>query len=93
MTRLYVIRHAQPAGRKPETIGLSPPDSGLSLLEGSQAQRLRDRLATTNDLHVDVLVSSPMRRARETAEILAPALGVPVLTIRSRGYVWEPARD
>ena len=28
---------------------------------------------------LDVLISSPMRRARETAEILTPALGVPVL--------------
>ncbi|HEX6483264.1 MAG TPA: histidine phosphatase family protein [Ktedonobacteraceae bacterium] len=79
MTHLYVIRHAQPDGRKPEIIGLSPPDSGLSPLGVSQAQRLRDRLATTNDLHVDVLVSSPMLRAKETAEVLAPALGVPVL--------------
>jgi len=79
MTHLYVIRHAQPDGRKPEIIGLSPPDSGLSPVGVSQAQRLRDRLATTHDLHVDVLVSSPMRRATETAEILAPALGVAVL--------------
>ena len=79
MTHLYVIRHAQPDGRKPEIIGLSPPNSGLSPLGVMQAQQLRDRLATTNDLHADVLVSSPFRRAKETAEIIAPALGLPVL--------------
>lgn len=79
MTHLYVIRHAQSDGRKPEIIGLSPPNSGLSPLGVMQAQQLRDRLATTNDLHADVLVSSPFRRAKETAEIIAPALGLPVL--------------
>jgi Histidine phosphatase superfamily (branch 1) len=77
MTHLSVIRHAQPEGRKPEIIGLSPPDSGLSPVGINQAERLRDRLATTNDLQVDVLISSPMRRARETAEILAPLAGCP----------------
>ena len=79
MTHLYVIRHAQPDGRQPEIIGLSPPNSGLSPLDVAQAEHLRDRLAATNEIHADVLVSSPLRRAKETAEIIAPALGLPVL--------------
>ncbi len=79
MTHLYLIRHAQADGRKPNIIGLSPPNSGLSPTGVTQAERLRDRLIATNELHADVLVSSPFRRAKETAEIIAPALGLPVL--------------
>ncbi len=79
MTCLYVIRHAQPDGRKPDIIGLSPPNSGLSPVGIGQAQQLRDRLAAMNELCADVLISSPFRRAKETAEIIAPSLDLPVL--------------
>lgn len=79
MTHLYVIRHAQPAGYNPALIGLSPPNSGLSPLGVRQAKRLRDRLLATKEIQADRLISSPLRRAQETAEIIAPALGVPVL--------------
>ncbi len=91
---LYLIRHAQADGRKPEIIGLSPPNSGLSLIGVRQAERLRDRLAATKELHVDALISSPLRRAKETAEIIAPALGLPVLmTMVSKDSILEHARD
>ncbi len=79
MTHLYVIRHAQPAGYTPALIGLSPPNSGLSPLGVRQAERLRDRLLATKEIQADRLISSPLRRAQETAEIIAPALGLPVL--------------
>lgn len=79
MTHLYLIRHAQADGRTPGIIGLFPPNAGLSSLGVAQAERLRDRLAATNEIHADVLISSPLRRAKETAEIIAPALGLPVL--------------
>lgn len=36
---------------------------------------LRERLQRTGELRADVLVSSPMPRARETAELIAPAFG------------------
>jgi probable phosphoglycerate mutase len=52
---------------------------GLSPEGVAQAQRLRDRLATLRDFGADVLISSPIPRAQQTAEILAPALGVPIL--------------
>jgi probable phosphoglycerate mutase len=39
-----------------------------------QAARLRDRIAQTQELSIDVLMSSGYPRARETAEIIAPAL-------------------
>src|SRR5262245_36672455 len=44
-----------------------------------QAEHLRDRLARTGELKADALISSPARRAHETAQILAPALGASVV--------------
>ncbi|HRE00446.1 MAG TPA: histidine phosphatase family protein, partial [Ilumatobacteraceae bacterium] len=40
-----------------------------------QSERLRDRLAATGEIVADAIVSSQFPRARETAEIVAPALG------------------
>lgn len=80
MTHLYLIRHGQADGLQPGIIGSATPDSGLSPLGIIQAERLRDRLATTREIRADVLISSPLKRAQETAAIIAPALGLPVLT-------------
>ncbi len=49
--------------------------SGLSDLGRQQAERLRDRFLAGNEIAADVLISSHYSRARETAEIIAPALG------------------
>ncbi len=49
--------------------------SGLSDLGRQQAERLRDRLLAGQEIAADVLISSHYSRARETAEIIAPALG------------------
>jgi 2,3-bisphosphoglycerate-dependent phosphoglycerate mutase len=53
-------------------------DTGLTALGRAQATRLRDRLAT-GEIKADVLIASSLPRARETAEIIAPALGLPVI--------------
>ena len=79
MTRFYFIRHAQPEGLKPGVFGTLPPNTGLSCLGRKQAERLRDRLQHTSEIVADILLSSPLLRARETADILAPVLGLPVL--------------
>ena len=76
MTHLYLIRHAR------HVTGLVDGrylDQGLTPLGVAQAERLRDRLARTGEIHADVLIASTQPRARQTAEILAPALGLPVL--------------
>src|SRR5262249_22253167 len=76
MTNLYLIRHAD------YTFGLEDGkyrDLGLTPLGVKQAELLRDRLATTGEIKADVLIASTMPRARQTAEILAPALGLPVV--------------
>jgi len=54
-------------------------DSELSPLGKTQAERLRDRLAATGEINADVFISSTLLRARQTAEIIAPALGLPIV--------------
>src|SRR3979490_597843 len=75
MTHLYLIRHGQAMSAARNTLG----NTGLSPLGRTQAERLRDRLAATGEIAADVLISSTLARARQTAEIIAPALGLPIL--------------
>src|SRR5437763_12499587 len=75
MTHLYLIRHGEALGAVKRIIGNTP----LSPFGITQAERLRDRLAATGEIAADVLISSTLARARQTAEIIAPALGLPIL--------------
>jgi 2,3-bisphosphoglycerate-dependent phosphoglycerate mutase len=74
MTDLYLIRHGEALGAVHHIIG----DTDLSPLGILQAERLRDRLAATGEITADVLISSTLKRARHTAEIIAPALGLQI---------------
>src|SRR5436309_237643 len=75
MTHLYLIRHGQAISAVENTVG----NTRLSPLGVTQAERLRDRLAATGEIVADVLIASTMLRAKQTAEILAPAFGLPIL--------------
>src|SRR5438270_13258120 len=75
MTHLYLIRHGEALGAVKRIIGNTP----LSPFGITQAERLRDRLAATGEIAADVLISSTLVRARQTAEIIAPALGLPII--------------
>lgn len=75
MTHLYLIRHGEALGAVHDIIG----DTALSPLGIQQAEHLRDRLAATGEIAADVLISSSLTRARQTAEIIAPALGLPIV--------------
>ncbi|GAC1385432.1 MAG: histidine phosphatase family protein [Ktedonobacteraceae bacterium] len=75
MTHLYLIRHGQAMNVVQKTIG----NTELSPLGVKQAERLRDRLAATGEIAADVLIASTMLRAKQTAEILASALALPVI--------------
>src|SRR5215471_17549046 len=72
MTQLYLIRHGEAMNAVKGLVG----DGGLSPLGVLQAQRLRDRLAATKEIAADVLIASSFPRAVETAQIIAPALGL-----------------
>jgi 2,3-bisphosphoglycerate-dependent phosphoglycerate mutase len=75
MTHLYLIRHGDAT-----TTSANPlEDPRLTTLGVVQAERLRDRLADSGEIKADVLIASTMLRARQTAEIIAPSLGLPIL--------------
>jgi probable phosphoglycerate mutase len=83
MTHLYLIRHGEAysnierdgSGTVPGLHG----DKGLTPRGRAQAERLRDRLARTGEIQADALLASTFARACQTAEIIAPALGLPVI--------------
>ncbi|MHB8598448.1 MAG: histidine phosphatase family protein [Ktedonobacteraceae bacterium] len=75
MTHLYIIRHGQAISAAQHTVG----NTQLSPLGILQAERLRDRLAATGEIAADVLIASTLLRARHTAEIVAPAFGLPII--------------
>ncbi|MBC8140502.1 MAG: histidine phosphatase family protein [Armatimonadetes bacterium] len=75
-TRLLLVRHGQAHVNVSQVLGGMRGDTGLTALGRLQATRLRDRLAT-GEFQVDVLLESSLPRARETAEIIAPALSLP----------------
>ncbi|MCS6882273.1 MAG: histidine phosphatase family protein [Oscillochloridaceae bacterium] len=78
MTHLYLIRHGEAwANVQPIVAGMRG-DRGLTPRGIAQAERLRDRLAR-GELKADVLISSTLPRARQTAEIVRPALGLPII--------------
>jgi probable phosphoglycerate mutase len=71
---LLLVRHAQPV-RVDEGTVAGAADPELSAAGRRQAERLAAWLATDAPA---ALLSSPLRRARETAAPLADALGLPV---------------
>ncbi len=78
MTHLYLIRHGEAwANVQPIVAGMRG-DQGLTPRGVAQVERLRDRLAR-GELKADVLISSTLPRARQTAEIVRPALGLPII--------------
>jgi broad specificity phosphatase PhoE len=73
MARLYMIRHGRPAA----VWGQEDDDPGLDETGRGQAAAARDwLLALPDDARPTRVVSSPLRRCRETAEPTALALGV-----------------
>ncbi len=74
MTHLYLIRHGESKDATTGMIG----NSGLSPLGIAQAEHLRDRLAATGEIKADIVISSTLPRAHQTAQIIAPALGLPL---------------
>jgi probable phosphoglycerate mutase len=72
-TRVLLIRHAESAA--PDRFHGAESDIGLGSCGRAQAKHLARCLAT---LRPDALVSSPMRRARETAAAIAQTCRLPV---------------
>src|SRR6476619_1476655 len=79
---LVLVRHAEPIRIGPEETGGEAVDPQLTARGRDQAERLGTWLAAEPVHHV---VSSPLRRALETAQPLADAHGLVVETVAGCG--------
>jgi len=74
-TRVVLIRHGEAVCNVAGIVGGARGCTGLTETGVAQATSLRDRLARTGELRgVAALYSSVLPRARQTADIIAPAL-------------------
>jgi broad specificity phosphatase PhoE len=88
MARLYLIRHGKPSA----TWGGDDDDPGLDETGQAQARAARDWLmALPPAERPTMVVSSPLRRCRETAEPTAQALGVGIEIDARVGEIPTPA--
>lgn len=75
VSHLVLVRHGESNATVDRVVGGIKGCRGLSPLGIRQAEALRERWAATGEVQADVLMASCLPRARETAEIIAPALG------------------
>jgi broad specificity phosphatase PhoE len=85
MARLFLVRHAQAAAAWNED-----EDPGLSKLGHEQAEVMAEQLAPMGPLP---LMTSPLRRARETAAALERRWGTLALVDPGVGEVPSPSED
>jgi broad specificity phosphatase PhoE len=88
MSRLYMIRHGKPASTWGQSSDLDP---GLDELGDAQARGARDILLALEHPPTRVL-SSPLRRCRETAQPYADAIGAKLEIDAAFGEIPTPAR-
>jgi probable phosphoglycerate mutase len=74
-TRLVLVRHGHARAAETGVVAGHRGCTGLSALGRHQAEALRDRLAASG-FRADGVVTSVLPRAIETAEAIAPAVGV-----------------
>ena len=74
--RLFLVRHGHAYAGFTGIIGGPRGCAGLTDLGRRQAAALRDHLAVSGRVQADVLLSSTIPRAIETAGIIAPGLGI-----------------
>jgi len=86
MTRVHVIRHGKPAA----TWGGQDDDPGLDMIGHAQAAAVAQEILALPERPSRV-ISSPLRRCRETAGPLAQALGVALIIDPRVGEIPTPA--
>ena len=74
--RLILVRHGDAHAGFTGVIAGRTGCAGLTDLGRRQAEALRDHLSTSGRVQADVLLTSELRRAIETASIIAPGLGI-----------------
>ncbi|MFF9086113.1 histidine phosphatase family protein [Streptomyces sp. NPDC014991] len=83
VTRVWLVRHAQSHASVKRLIAGSRTCPGLTELGREQAARLTARLEA-EPLRPQALLTSPVPRARETAEVLANGLGLQAPVVETR---------
>ena len=76
--RLILVRHGDSHAGFSGVIGGQTGCAGLTDLGRRQAEALRDHLAASGRVRADTLLVSVIPRAIETAQIIAPALGLEI---------------
>ena len=76
--RLFLVRHGDAHAGFGGVIGGRMGCTGLTDLGRRQAEALRDHLARSGRIKADVLIVSELPRAIETAQIIAPGLGLQI---------------
>ncbi len=79
MTNIYLIRHGEAFCNVQPIIAGMKGDAGLTERGVAQAESLRDRLVATREIVPDVFISSTLPRAKQTAQIISPAFGIPII--------------
>jgi probable phosphoglycerate mutase len=78
VTNLHLIRHGEADANVNQVVGGMRGDTGLTARGRREAELLRDRLAASREITPDVFLASTFARARQTAEIIAPAFSTPL---------------
>ena len=76
MGKLILVRHGESAGNRDRIFAISPHDVPLTELGYAQASEAGQLIAAR--FHPELVVSSEMLRASETARVIADVLGVPL---------------
>ena len=84
-TSIVLVRHGESEVTVRRVIGGPRTCSGLSELGRRQAGALHDRLVAGGELTPTLLLSSGYPRAIQTAEAIAPALGLPIVVDEALG--------
>lgn len=79
MQHIYIVRHGQSVANAERKVA-GQTESPLTPLGEEQALHAGE---AASELEVDLIVSSPMQRARHTAEIIAKTIGYPIEDIQN----------
>jgi probable phosphoglycerate mutase len=85
-TRLVFVRHGASRAHEDGVVGGPTGCKGLSDIGRSQAEALRDRVMVTGELAPDVVLTSVLPRAIETAEIVSEAFAPGIQIIADCDY-------
>lgn len=90
MTVVYFVRHGESTANQ-DGICAGQTDVELTTLGVTQAKRAGRELRDENT-PIDIIITSPLKRARKTAEIIADSVGYPISDIYETQLAMERFR-